>query len=146
MYTKNDLAYDTDILMDPHSTSPVWEDTDHAWLTPNEEGRLLVDIFRDDDHLIVRSPVAGLKLEQLEVSLHEDLLTIRGTRSVREDISEDDWFYRECHWGAFSRSIILPTDVLPERAEASLHNGVLEIRIPIRYGERRITVRTIEEP
>lgn len=146
MYTKNDLAYDTDILMDPYPVSPVWEDTDRSWLAPNEEGRLLVDIFRDNDHLIIRSPVAGLKPEQLEISLHEDLLTIRGTRSVREDISEDDWFYRECHWGVFSRSIILPTDVLPERAEASLHNGVLEIRIPIRHGERRITVRTIEEP
>ena len=123
--------------------NPVWEEANESWMPPRDEGQLSVDIFRDRRMLVVRSPVAGVDPENLDIAIHDDLLTIRGSREMREEVNEDDWFYQECYWGEFGRSIILPADVYPERAEAVIKNGVLEIRLPIREGEHRVTVRTI---
>lgn len=122
-----------------------WDTNDEAWSQPPDEGQLSVDIFRDDTHLVVRSLVAGVAPENLDIALHDDLLTIRGERKQTRSINEDDWFYKECYWGGFSRSIILPTDVQTEHAEATLKNGLLEIRMPIRVGDHRITVRTMPD-
>jgi HSP20 family protein len=82
--------------------------------------------------------------EQIEITIHDDLLTIRGVRETNREINEDDWFYQECYWGAFSRSIVLPLDVFPERAEATVKNGILEIRFPIRGKSYRLPIKTIE--
>jgi HSP20 family protein len=102
------------------------------YFAPADEGQLSVDIFRDGNYLVVRSTVAGVEPEDLDIAIHGDLLTVRGARAMREEVNEDDWFYRECYWGIFSRSLVLPFDVIPERAEAKLKNGILEIRLPIR--------------
>lgn len=100
-----------------------------------------MDVFRDDDTLVIRSTAAGADPDKLDISFHGDLLTIRGVREVEDEVAEDDWYYRECYWGAFSRSIVLPYDVNPERAEASIKNGILEIRLPITStSERNIKV------
>lgn len=110
-----------------------------------EEGQLSVDVFRDKQDLVVRSTVSGAKPEDIDISIHGDLMTIRGKRESQNTASEEDWFYRECYWGAFSRSIVLPYDVKADKAEASMTNGVLEIRIPIRdVGERNIPIRIKE--
>jgi len=101
-----------------------------------------VDVFRDGNTLIIRSTAAGADPDQLDISFHGDLLTIRGVREAEERVAEEDWFYRECYWGAFSRSIVLPYDVAPERAEATIKNGILEIRLPIMASsERSIKVK-----
>ena len=57
-------------------------------------------------------------------------MTIRGKREKEERIKEDDYIYQECYWGRFSRSIILPQEVDPDNAEASLKNGILIIKLP----------------
>jgi len=112
------------------------------WDTSSHEGQLSVDVFREGDALVIRSTAAGADPDKLDISFHGDLLTIRGVREADNDIAEDDWFYRECYWGAFSRSIVLPYDVVPERAEASIKNGILEIRLPITASsERSIKVK-----
>ncbi|HWQ99251.1 MAG TPA: Hsp20/alpha crystallin family protein [Candidatus Methylomirabilis sp.] len=110
-----------------------------------DEGQLSVDVFRDGNSLVIRSTVAAASPEDLDISIHGDLLTIRGKRDVGREVKEDDWYYRECYWGAFSRSVVLPYEVNAERAEASLKNGLLEIRVPIRKsGERNIRVKVEE--
>jgi len=111
-----------------------------SWFEGENEGQLSVDVFREGDSLVVRSTVAGAKPENLDIAVNGDLLTIRGTREDRREINEDDWFHQECHWGAFSRSLILPVDVIADRADATLREGILEIRIPIRGTERHIPV------
>ena len=116
------------------------------WSIPIQEGQLSVDIFRSENYLIIRSPLAGAHLDQIDISVHGDLLTIRGTRSMGEIINEDDWFHRECYWGAFSRSIILPLDVYTEKAEASLQDGLLTIRLPIRTSTHRLSIKNISSP
>lgn len=114
--------------------------TTDGWFGDEKEGQLSVDVFREGDALVVRSTVAGAKPENLDIAVNGDLLTIRGTREDRREINEDDWFHQECHWGAFSRSLILPVDVVADRADATLRDGILEIRIPIRGTERHIPV------
>lgn len=112
------------------------------WSSPLDEGQLSVDVYRHGNDLIIRSTVAGASPEQLDISFHGDLLTIRGKREAEHETRDEDWFYRECYWGAFSRSVVLPYDVVPDRAEASLKNGILEIRIPIKHAaERSIKVK-----
>jgi HSP20 family protein len=115
------------------------------WHSPLEEGQLSVDVFRNDDTLVIRSTVAGASPEDLDISIHGDLLTIRGKRDAEREAKEEDWYYRECYWGAFSRSIVLPYEVNAERTEATLKNGVLEIRVPIQHAsEKSIKVKVQE--
>ena len=111
------------------------------WFGPSHEAQLSVDVFRDGESLVVRSPVAGVKPEDVDISLNGDLLTIRGTRSHTTEIPEDDWYYRENYWGSFSRSIVLPHDVAVDQAKASIKNGLLEIRIPIHEHGKRLKVK-----
>lgn len=115
------------------------------WSTPLEEGQMSLDVFRDKKDLVVRSTVAGTNPEDIDISVHGDLLTIRGKRDTGREVKDDDWYYRECYWGAFSRSVVLPYEVFAEKAEASLKNGVLEVRIPIQEAaERNIKVNVKE--
>ena len=115
------------------------------WTPPLEEGQLSVDVFRDNDTLVIRSTVSGAKPEDLDISVHGDLLTIRGKRDSEKEVDEDNWYYRECYWGAFSRSIVLPYEVQADSAEASLKNGILEVRIPVKESsERNIKVEIKE--
>lgn len=126
--------------------SPTQEPIAHQWQELSEqEGELGVDIFRQGELLIIRSTLAGVEPEDLDVSIDGDLLTIRGTRRTPYEVHKEDWFHQECYWGSFSRSVILPLDVYPERAEASLHQGVLTLRIPIRLQHRRLDIRPMDE-
>lgn len=111
------------------------------WLSLKDEGQLSVDVFRRGDALVIRATMAGVKLEDVDIGLDGDLLTVRGKRIQEVTEQVEDWFYKECYWGTFSRSIILPVDVYAERAEATLKDGVLEIHIPIREANRLIPIR-----
>jgi len=111
------------------------------WFSSSDEGHLSVDVFRDGGELVVRSLLAGVNPEDLDVSVHGDLLTIRGTRKSEKTVSEDQWYSRECYWGSFSRSIVLPYEVDSDHVSASLKHGVLEIRIPIQKEKKSVEVR-----
>lgn len=110
------------------------------WLQDAREGELALDVFREGGQLVIRSPIAGVSADRLELHIHGDVLTIRGEREACPELNDDDWFCRECYWGAFSRSVVLPYDVYSERAQAVLKNGVLEIRLPIRSSDHRLAV------
>ena len=109
----------------------------------NEEGQLSVDVFRDENELVIVSTMAGVKPEDVDVSVHGDLLTIRGKRSLDKQVSQEHWFYRECFWGSFSRSVVLPYDVAGDSAKASLKDGLLTVRIPIQSKGKKVDV-TVE--
>lgn len=95
-----------------------------------EEGQLLVDMYETDDMIVVRSFVAGVEPDNIEISVHHDILTIRGTRHDAEEIHDDRFYHRECHWGTFSRSIIIPKTIDPNRIRALFKNGVVTILLP----------------
>jgi HSP20 family protein len=94
------------------------------------EGQLTVDVYQNDDNIIVQSTVAGVDSDDLEVNITNESITIHGHRERAEEVEEKDYFYQECFWGKFSRSIILPAEVDPEQSTASLKNGVLIVVMP----------------
>lgn len=95
-----------------------------------QEGQLTVDVFQDDESILIQSTVAGVSPEDLDVSITNDMVVIRGERRSQYTVNPADYFYQECYWGTFSRSIILPIEIDADRAEAKIKNGVLTIRIP----------------
>lgn len=94
------------------------------------EGQLTIDVYQTDTDVIIKSTIAGVKPEDLDVSIVNDMITIRGERKQEDEIHEEYYYYQECYWGSFSRSIILPVDVMPEKIEASMKNGILTIKMP----------------
>lgn len=95
----------------------------------NEEGQLSIDVYQTTNKIVIQSTIAGAKAEDLKISLHHDLLTIHGTRKHPQILSEESYLYRECYWGPFSRSVIIPTEVDSKKIEAELKNGVLTITL-----------------
>jgi len=106
---------------------PIQQNND--WLE-DYEGQLAVDVYQTEDEVVLKAPIAGVKTEDLEITITEDLINIKGQRSETEEISKDSYFAQECYWGAFSRSYVLPVSVNAEKAEAKLKNGILVIRMP----------------
>jgi HSP20 family protein len=94
------------------------------------EGQLSIDVFQTPSDIVIKSTIAGVKPENLDIAITNDMVTIRGRRERDESLENDDYFYQECYWGPFSRSIILPTEVQTEKSLATLKNGVLTIKLP----------------
>lgn len=94
------------------------------------EGQLAIDVFQTPNEIIIESTIAGVKPDDLDISITNESVTIRGKREKEKRVSDEDYFYQECYWGRFSRSIILPQEVDSDNAEASFKNGVLTIRLP----------------
>ncbi len=95
-----------------------------------EEGQLSVDVYQDKNNIIVKSTIAGVEPEDVDVSFDNDMLTIRGQRKKDLTVDEENYFYQECYWGNFSRSIILPVDVKTDKINANIKNGILTITLP----------------
>lgn len=94
------------------------------------EGQLTIDVYQTETEIVIKSTIAGVKPEDLDVSINNDMVTIKGERSNEEVVEGSNYYYQECYWGGFSRSVLLPVDVIPEKADASLKNGILTIRLP----------------
>lgn len=109
------------------------------------EGELLIDMYERPDAIVIRSLVAGARPEDIEISLHNDMLTIRGKREEIEEIYENQFLYRECYWGGFSRTIILPSHVDANRIEAFFKNGIMMIILPKIQEDSAINIQNREE-
>ena len=120
------------------------EENEHSsGLEDNNEGQLTIDVYQTDTEIVVKSTIAGVKPEDLDVAINNDMLTIRGERKNDEQVLEENYYYQECYWGSFSRSVILPVDVLADKIEASMKNGILTVRMPkaINNRTKKIQVR-----
>ncbi len=103
------------------------------WRIEHQDGQLSVDVMETVDELIIVSTMAGADTEKIKVYIHTDLLTIRGSRiSPSVPLSILHVFHEECFWGNFSRTIVLPVDVIGELSSAEYKNGILTVRIPKR--------------
>jgi len=96
----------------------------------NGEGQLMVDVYQTPTDIVIKSTVAGVNPEDIDISIVNDMVTIKGKRYLDENIKSEDYFYQECYWGSFSRSIILPMEIDSDRVSANLKNGILTIRLP----------------
>ncbi|MEK7595930.1 MAG: Hsp20/alpha crystallin family protein [Patescibacteria group bacterium] len=100
------------------------------WLAEPNEAELAMDVFQTPSEIIIQTMVAGVKPEELDISVTQDMVTIKGTRQKETRVEEKDCYYRELYWGKFSRSIMVPEEVDQEKAEATIKNGLLTIRLP----------------
>jgi len=98
------------------------------WFEP--EGQLAVDVYQTEKELVILSAIAGVRPEDLNISSQGDVVIIRGKRERPVEDKERNYFYQECYWGPFSKEIILPVEADVSRAEASMTEGVLIVRIP----------------
>ena len=94
------------------------------------EGQLTIDVFQTEDDVVIQSTIAGVSDKDLDISVTNDMVTIKGTRTPEEKVKTSNYYYQELYWGAFSRSIILPVDIDADSAKASMKNGILTIRLP----------------
>ncbi len=90
-------------------------------------GQLAVDVYETKERLVVKARTAGVNKHDLDVSISDNTLTIRGTLSAGNEEDVENYFLQECYWGEFSRSIALPVPVKEEEIEAVLKDGVLTI-------------------
>ena len=94
------------------------------------EGQLTIDVYQTEEEIIVESTIAGVDPDDIEIDATSDSVTIRGERQKSAEVMNADYFYQECFWGRFSRSVILPQEVDPDKAYSSLKNGVLTVHLP----------------
>ncbi len=105
------------------------------------EGQLALDIYQTRTHIVIVAPIAGVKLSDINVSVTEDVLTIKGKRYLEFDIPDQDYFTQECFWGDFSRSIVLPAAVDSTKIDASFKDAVLKVTIPKTEAKKTKVVR-----
>lgn len=128
-----------------NAPSGIEDDVQPSWSTPSYqqpsgmttpepgndgEGQLTIDVYQTETEIVIKSTIAGVKPEDLDVTINNDMVTIKGERKNEEVVENGNYYYQECYWGGFSRSVLLPVDIIPEKADASLKNGILTIRLP----------------
>ena len=94
------------------------------------EGQLTIDVYQTDNSIVIKSTIAGVTAEDLDISIDNDMVTIEGQRQNCDEVAQENYYYQECYWGGFSRSVILPCDVRADESEAELKNGILTIILP----------------
>jgi len=123
------LKDQTDDMEPSEQPEPVKE---KSWLeeADAEEGQLTIDVYQTDQEIIIKSTIAGVKPEDIDISINNDMVTIRGKRTKDEQVTTENYYYQELYWGTFSRSIILPVEVDPDKTKATIKNGILTIKLP----------------
>jgi len=96
----------------------------------SEEGQLTVDVYQTDEDITIQTMVAGVKLDDLTVSISRDVVSIKGKRARTGHVPANQYFYNELYWGSFARTVLLPEEIIPEEAEATEHHGLLTLRLP----------------
>ena len=89
-----------------------------------------VDITETKDTVVVKAELPGMKKEDLDLNISENLLTIKGEKKKEEEVKEKGYYYSERSYGSFTRTVELPKEVQTDKVRASFKDGVLEIRVP----------------
>lgn len=109
---------------DPREHSEAHEDF------PQQEGELPIDMYRTGDNIVIRALVAGVEPDDLDIAITRDTVTIRGTRDEHQEAPDEDYQFRELYWGGFSRTIVLPEEIMIDEATAKEKHGLLTIILP----------------
>ncbi len=102
---------------------------EEGWMS-DYEGQLNIDMYQTKDNVIIKSTIAGVRPDEIDITVANDMVTIKGSRRREEAVAQDDYFYQECYWGGFSRSVIVPVDIDSEHIEADLKDGILTVVVP----------------
>ena len=120
----------------------IVQEKPQKWFEP--EGKIAIDIYQTDSHIVIHAPIAGVKKEDLDISIENDVIAIRGRRENPAGSEEKNYFSQECFWGPFAREIILPTEGDPARAEATFIDGVLTLKVPKVEREKKMQIEVRE--
>ncbi len=120
---------------------------DNDWMdTETEsEGELTVDVYQTPEMIVIKSMIAGVRPEDLDVSITRDLVTVRGHREEERVAQEGDYLVKELYWGSFSRTVELPEEIDVDEAEAVEKHGLLILKLPKldKKRESRLKVKTV---
>lgn len=116
-------------------------------LSDEMEGQLTVDVYQTPDEIVIESTIAGVDADEIDIDVTSEMVIIRGERKKETKVEEGDYYYQECFWGRFSRSIILPQEIDPDKAHSTVKRGILTIHLPKlnRSKGKKIKVKTGEE-
>lgn len=123
-------SYSSSARMPGEKSIPVTSSQPMTVVEEEEAGELAVDVYQTPSHIIIKAMIAGVRPEDLDVSITRDVVTIRGKRERHTEGSAGDFFFQELYWGSFARTISLPQEVEIEDAEATEKHGLLIIRLP----------------
>jgi HSP20 family protein len=103
-----------------------------SWIddATEEDAELTVDVYQTSDMIIIKSMIAGVRPEDLDISITRDMVTISGKREEERSVKEEDYFVHELFWGSFSRAISLPSEIDVDEAEAVEKHGLLILKLP----------------
>ncbi len=121
------------------------ESIENGW-SHEEEGQLMIDVYQTDTDIIVKSTIAGVKSEDLDIKMTDNMITIKGIRQKDKSIPQKNYNYQEIYWGPFSRSVILPVEINSDKIKASMKDGILTIRLPKmeKFETKTIQVKEME--
>lgn len=114
----------------------LYDDHESDWHRPDTlpedefQGELPIDMYQTGDNIVIRALVAGVDPDDLDIAITRDMVTIKGKREEYKESADDDYFHKELFWGGFTRTILLPEEVLIDEAEAREKHGLLEIILP----------------
>jgi HSP20 family protein len=108
----------------------IMRDEGQDWLSSDTDGQLSIDVYHDEHSIYIIAPIAGVKASDVDISITDEVVTIKGTRTPGHELGDDKHFSQECYWGPFSRSYVLPIAVNSESSKATLKDGLLRIEIP----------------
>ena len=126
-----DFGADDEMQGDQYSDDETenWDEgrsDDHT----SQEGELAVDMYQTSDAIVIRALVAGVSPNDLDISITRDMVTLRGIREEFQESADDNYYHRELFWGSFSRTLLLPEEIIIDEADAQEKHGLLEIRLP----------------
>jgi len=118
----------------------------NAWMEEEEkDAELTVDVYQTPETIVIKTMIAGVHPEDLEISITRDMVTIAGHREEERTARDEDYFIRELYWGSFSRSISLPEEIEVEESEAIESHGLLIIKLPKidKHRQTKLKVKTL---
>jgi len=118
---------------------------ENVWPASEEEGELAIDLYENKDELILQAAIGGVAINDLDISITNDMITIRGRRNREDKKKIDKFYYNECFWGPFSRPLILPQEINADKAKATVKNGLLSIYLPKLVKTKKKTLKIEEE-
>ena len=130
---KNDGFDEEEVFADPQDNSVHSQGgQQNEWQQQEEEqeGELPIDMYQTRDTIVIRALVAGVSPDDLNISITRDMVILKGQREEVQEAPDEDYYHRELFWGSFSRSILLPEEVVIDEAEAKEKHGFLEIILP----------------
>jgi HSP20 family protein len=126
---KNAPQLDQDNVLQDDFLDTTGVEGEEDWMA-EAEGQLAVDVYQTKENVVIKAPIAGVTPDNIDIEVAEDVVTIRGERKDDAEVDREHYYVQECYWGSFSRSVILPTSTIAEKAAASLKDGVLTLTIP----------------